>query len=237
MKAKIILALQAGLVVTFAPSAISQESEILAGRNSTGLLKIDIEFPLPLVLPAAIYAGIPGYATGELGFHSTQFDDPSNDFFQLSPSADFRLILMAHDPGMEIWTGTQYLAAGDSFYIGPPPFDTHPIWNLTNGVPGVVYSLTLKLHDLNGIYADSDPFELSFTPPVPIVAIQITSLDATHVQLTWPTNAAGWSLESAAGLPASSWKTVTNLPDISNTNFSLTLDTSPNQMFFRLHLP
>ena len=76
MNQNILPLLLGALLVLLDPAAIAQESEILVGQDSAGSLKIDIEFPLPLPLPASIYAGIPGYATGELGFHSAQFDDP-----------------------------------------------------------------------------------------------------------------------------------------------------------------
>ena len=59
------------------------EEEILAGRNAAGQLRIEVGYAQPLALPVSVFPGIPGYATGELGFHSTIIDDPANDFFQL----------------------------------------------------------------------------------------------------------------------------------------------------------
>jgi hypothetical protein len=107
------------------------------GRSAAGQLKVDVSFT-QAGLPASIFPGISGYATGELGFHSTILDDPANDFFQLSPAADFRFILLAKDPDMEVWndTGLDFMGIGEAFFIGPPPFDTHPIWNLVNATGG-----------------------------------------------------------------------------------------------------
>src|SRR5471030_2293146 len=82
------------------------EEEVLAGRSAAGQLKVDVDFTQPLVLAASVFPGISGYATGELGFHSTILDDAANDFFQLSTAADFRFILLAKDPGMEVWNDT-----------------------------------------------------------------------------------------------------------------------------------
>ena len=230
------------VIVAFIASRALAEDEILVGRTAAGQLKVDIGFTQPLELEASIFPGISGYATGELGLHSTLLDDPINDFFQLSPAADFRFILLAKDSEMEVWndSGSGYLGIGESFFIGPAPFDTHPIWNIVTGTAGNSYSLTLKLRDLNGVYPDSEPFVLSFTPiqvspgPGPY-QINITQVDSLHAALSWTTNAIGWDLQSAASVPAANWDTVTNVPDIAGTNFSLSTSTADTQRFFRLH--
>src|SRR6516165_8353865 len=74
--------------------------EIVVGHGAAGQLKVEIGFEQPLGLPVSVFPGSPGYATGEAGFHSAAIDEPANDFFQLSPTADFRLILLAKDAGM-----------------------------------------------------------------------------------------------------------------------------------------
>jgi hypothetical protein len=215
------------------------EEEILAGRSASGQLKVAVEFVQPLTLEASIFPGISGYATGELGFHSTILDDPVSDFFQLSTAADFRFILLAKDPGMEVWNynASGYLGINETFFIGPPPFDTHPIWNIVNGTPGHAYSLTLKLRDVNGVYPDSAPFVLSFTPLQILYQINIKQVDPLRATLSWTTNAAGWELQSAPSVAAANWNTVTNVPDLAGTNFSLRIVTTETQQFFRLHKP
>jgi hypothetical protein len=213
------------------------EEEILAGRSAGGQLKVNIDFIQPLVLEASVFPGISGYATGELGFHSTILDDATNDFFQLSTAADFRFILLAKDAGMEVWndTGSGYMGTNDTFFIGPAPFDTHPIWNIVNGTPGNAYSLILKLHDVNGIYPDSLPFTLSFTPVQILHRINLEQVDPLHAVLSCTANATGWDLESAASVTATNWVLVTNVPVIAGTNFSLRITTVETQQFFRLH--
>ena len=150
-------------------SSARPEEEVDFGQSSTGELKAQIEFDQPLPLPRSIFPGIIGYATGEMGLHSIPLDEPTNDSFQLSLTSDFRFILLSKDPGIEVWNdhGSGYMTNGESFYVGPPPFDTHPIWNITSGTTGNVYSISLKLHDVNGVYADSDPVTLSFTSITP----------------------------------------------------------------------
>jgi hypothetical protein len=218
-----------------------EETVILVGRNAAGALVVDSDYTQPAELPVSIFPGISGYATGEIGMHSTVFDDPTNDFFQLSTAADFQFILLAKDPGMEVWNydGSvfRYMATNETFYIGPSPFDTHPLWNLVNGTPGTAYSLTLKLHDLNGVYPDSDPFVLSFTPVQVHYPLSIQQTDPLNIALAWTTNAVGWELQSSLSLTATNWTTITNVPGIAGTNFSLSRPTVETQQFFRLRKP
>jgi hypothetical protein len=193
-----VVRLTLATVVALGVSQTSAEEEILVGRSAAGQLKVDVGFTQPLGLAASIFPGISGYATGELGIHSTILDDQTNDFFQLSTAADFRFILLAKDPGAEVWNdrGSGYMGIRELFFVGQAPFDTHPIWNIVNGTPGNVYSLTLKLHDLNGVYSDSAPFILSFTPLQVLSGsgpyrINIMTVDLLHATLAWSTNANG----------------------------------------------
>jgi hypothetical protein len=218
--------------------ALAHEEQVLSvGRNAAGEVIVDSDFPQPVELPLSIFPGISGYAFGELAFHSTILDEPDEDFFQLSTAADFRFVLLAKDPGIEVWndTGSGYMATNATFFIGSAPFDSHPIWNIVNGVPGNSYSLTLKLRDVNGVYPDSEPFVLSFMPVEIRPLIGIALVDASHVRLSWPTNAVGWELQSAFSATAANWTTVTNSPAVVVNNFALTITNSLQQQFFRLH--
>jgi hypothetical protein len=214
-----------------------EELELVVGRSAAGELKVERRFTQPVVLPGSIFPGIPGFATAELAFHSTILDEPDEDFFQLSTAANFRFVLLAKDPGVEVWndTGSGFMATNATFFIGSAPFDAHPIWNIVNGTPGNSYSLTLKLRDLNGVYPDSEPFVLSFTPIEVRPLIGIASVDALHIRLSWPTNAVGWELQSAVSTAAANWTTVTNSPAVVTTNFAVTMGTTAQQQFFRLH--
>ena len=215
-----------------------EETVILVGHNTAGELIVDSDFPQPVVLPASIYPGISGYATGELGLHSTVLDDPTEDLFQLSTATDFRMILLAKDSGMEVWndSGSGYMATNELFYVGPSPFDTHPVWNLVNGISGHAYSLTLKLRDLNGVYPDSAPFVLSFTPEQIRYPLSIKPIDSLHSMVSWPTNATGLELQSSASL-AADWSTVTNGLSVAGTNFTFSTTNIETQQFFRLYRP
>jgi len=142
----------------------------MVGRTAAGQIKVEVGFDI-LGLPVSPFPNISRYATSEVGFHSIVSDDAADDFFQPSPAADFRLILQSKEAGVEVWNdhGSGYMTNGESFYVGQAPFDTHPIWNIVSGLAGQSYSLTLVIRDLNGIYTDSTPFTVSFTPVAPAV--------------------------------------------------------------------
>ena len=232
-----IITLAVVIFLAAATELVLAEDELDVGRSAAGQLKVDIDFPQPFELAVSVFPGMPGYATGELGVHSASVDDPTNDFFQLSPGADFRFILLAKDSGMEVWNdhGSAFMQTNETFFIGTAPFDTHPIWNITSGTPGNEYSLTLKLRDLNGVYPDSAPFVLSFTAVQIHYPLAIKQADPQHATLSWTTNAAGWELQSAASVAATNWATITNVPALVGTNFSLSITTAERQQFFRLH--
>ena len=218
--------------------AVAEEAEIHIGRSTAGQIKVEVHFDPPLELEPSVFPGILGFATGLLGMHSADADDPTNDFFQVSSAADFRFILLAKDQGMEIWKyPAGHMAIGETYVLGQAPFDNHPLWHLTTNTPGVAYSLTLKMHDVNGVYADSDPFALSFTAQIVRPYLRIARTDAQRATLSWPTNAVGWTLESANFPTAGNWNLITNVPSISSTNFSLSLGTADSPKFFRLHQP
>ncbi len=140
---------------------------------------------------------------------------------------------------MEVWndTGSGYMGIGESYYIGVSPFDNHPIWDLVGGSPGIAYSLTLRFHDLSGIYPDSAPLILSFTQAITPVALALRQAASNELTLSWPTNASGWALESTAAVTPAAWNPVTNGVGIVGTNFSLSLNMAEAQQYFRLRKP
>ena len=119
------------------------------------------------------------------------------------------------------------MGVGDSFFIGPAPFDTHPIWNIVNGTAGNSYSLRLKVRDLNGVYTESEPFELSFTPMPP--ALTITNASPGFVTLSWAPNTPGFVLQTTTALTPVTWNNAPSGP----TNPITVPATSPAR-FYRL---
>jgi len=198
-------------------------------RSAAGQLQVGIDFAQPSRLPVSVFPGMPGYATGEMGLHSAAFDEPTNDLFQLSPEADCRLILVAKDPGIEVWNdhGSAFMEVGEEFYIGTAPFDTHPLWNIVHGQPGDSYSLTLKVRDLKGVYADSAPFVLSFTPDPPV--LNLTAAAPGFLTLSWTPDTSGFVLQVSPTLSPAAW---TNAP--SGAANPVTLPMSAATGFYRV---
>lgn len=229
------------LLLSFLPGATvvraHEELEIVVGRTATGALVMESHFSQPVELPASPFPGISGYATGELAFHSTLLDDPANNLFQLAPTAQFRLRLLAKDVGVEIWneTGTGFMAINETFQVGPAPFDVHPIWNIP-ATPAIgSYAVSLQLFDVNGVYPESEPITLHFTPQPSPPPLRLFGAAPAQVQLAWPTNAVGWELQTAEIWGATTWNEVTNFPSVVGTNYVLTVDAALPQQFFRLH--
>lgn len=207
------------------------EDDLVVGHDSLGQLKVEVGFEQPLGLPVSVFPGWPGYATGEVGFHSAAFDEPTNDFYQLSSGSDLRFILLAKDPGMEVLNdhGSGFMSLGESFFMGPPAFDTHPLWDLVYGQIGVAYSLTLQIHDVNGVYSDSDPVQLNFTAAPPLLNIHKTA--PGFVTISWSPDTPGLVLQSSPILTVPAW---TNSP--SGTNNPAILPVTSPAGYYRLGL-
>ena len=72
--------------------------------------------------------------------------------------------------------------------------------------------------------------DASLPPP----SMEISRLNATSLQITWPTNAAGYVLEFTTNLPAQAWTTVTNSVVINGDLFTVQLNSTEAHRFFRL---
>jgi hypothetical protein len=70
------------------------------------------------------------------------------------------------------------------------------------------------------------------SPPQP--ALDISPLDSATLQLSWPTNAVGYSLESASSFPAQVWSPVTNSLTSIGEFFVVELSITEPRQFYRL---
>ena len=80
------------------PALAHEEQVLLVGRTAAGELRGSHGFCPTGRASESIFPGIPGFATGELAFHSTVLDEPDEDLFQLSTAADFRFVPLTNDP-------------------------------------------------------------------------------------------------------------------------------------------
>lgn len=154
-----------------AQSPDSAHSEIIIGQSRGGQLKAQIHFPLPVRLPVSPFMGFDGWASGMPGLASNPLTDPDADMFPLSPCAILSFVLVHEDRGIHVWndTGSAYLRPGNALFLGTPYFDSHPVWNIIDAVPGMSYSLRMFDHDHSGELRDSEIFTLTFTLEQPEV--------------------------------------------------------------------
>ena len=64
--------------------------------------------------------------------------------------------------------------------------------------------------------------------------LRISRLQGGAIQLAWPTNAADYRLEYVATHSGTNWTTVTNTVGVAGGNFSVTVDGTGAQRFYRL---
>jgi hypothetical protein len=138
-------------------------------RDGSGQLAIEFDFAE--TLPLEFVTGLlNGCTLDSPGFNSPDFDEPDENLFQLSPNADIVFEVVSIDAGLKVHTpGFADIldAPGDQWVIGPPAFDTHPVWHIDSDEPGfdpgAVYSIRFKLLDLGSTaYLESEVYTLQF---------------------------------------------------------------------------
>lgn len=103
----------------------------------------------------------------------------------------------------------------------------------------LVYSYAVGTVTVTGFLGDTESTAtIRIVATIPVAAtLQITPLPEA-VQLTWPTNASGYLLETNSNLtnPAG-WGVLTSDYSILSTNFSVTAPSTNSAQFYRLRLP
>ena len=128
--------------------------------------------------------------------------------------------------------------------MGISAVDSRLAWAVSAGQFAVIQwttngGSTWMTHTQLGIETMPSLFTVSFaSTPIGWPLLSVTQSSPLQATLSWPTNAAGFVLETTLGLPASTWMTVTNVPVIGNNSlFNIVIATTNAQQFFRLHLP
>jgi uncharacterized repeat protein (TIGR03803 family) len=105
---------------------------------------------------------------------------------------------------------------------------TSPQAGLVQGSDGYFYGTTVN----GGLSGEGTIFRLTILPPPP--ALTLIPLGPNLI-LTWPTNYAGYTLQSARNLGSSAvWTTNSAAPVIVNGQNAVTNHITGTQMFFRL---
>jgi hypothetical protein len=132
-------------------------------------------FPWPL--PASEWPTLVGFALEDPGFVSLSADEAQPGVFEpLADDANVALrVLSVSSPEMKLWNpvgpgeaGFQ-IAGDDLWLLGPPFFDTHPIWHIDQAdshydAAHAPWEVTFQLVDLAGGYASSDAVTVNFAP-------------------------------------------------------------------------
>jgi len=74
----------------------------------------------------------------------------------------------------------------------------------------------------------------SFTVTVAALRLNIRAIDSSSLEISWSTNASGYSLEYATSVPTSVWIPVTNSPGVVGNQFVVSIIGTNPQQFFRL---
>lgn len=153
----------AGAMLVCALSSEARAHGLVVGRSASGQLKAHVEVSLPVPLPPSPFPGTDGWAGASPGIASAEVDEPQQDLYMLAPNSSIQLILVGADAGIQIVTSHVWVV-GEVFDMGPPVFDYHLVYNIPNGQIGATYAMHFRLHDVNGVHADSPVFTLVFTP-------------------------------------------------------------------------
>ena len=154
------------LALAAAPFQTPPHPEIVVGRDAKGRLSARFDAARVFPLGPSRFVNVGGFAEAMPGLNSTFTARPDDDFFVLDEAADLEFVLVGADAGLEVWNdhGSGPMRTGESFTLGHPPFDSHPVWNAPHGEPGRRYELRLQLRDRSRRYSESATLSLAFTP-------------------------------------------------------------------------
>ena len=115
-------------------------------------------------------------------------------------------------------------------------------WGTTSGRPGGLFHVSQNIN-YDGAYSSGayqyyqtywETLNVQFAPQ-PSVGIALT--DTKTVVLTWPSAAAGYTLQQNSTLNAETWSNVTNVPELVNYQYQAILPEPSANTFFRLTVP
>jgi hypothetical protein len=182
--------------------------------------------------------GTPNLAPHQACFHP----GPDNEYstYRFTAPAAGNYLLQASFVGADIvgTTTDVHVLVNDSLIFngsvngfGPgtgPSFSTNLVLQVNDRVDFEVGDGT------SGFFSDSTGIQATLTSS-PRLGIQPVA--AAQTQFSWSTNFTGFSLESATNLPANAWIPVTNSVATQGQQFTVTVDTTLPQQYFRLRKP
>ncbi|MCX5691262.1 MAG: hypothetical protein NTV94_15990, partial [Planctomycetota bacterium] len=157
-----LIAVCAGLASLGVALPVLAHDEVTVARNAAGQLVGHNHAKHAVMLEPSIFSDIDGFATGLVGFHSADVDEPMEDMYSLAETCNIEAVLVSIDHGLVVHNGFQILAVGDSMGFGTPFFDYHPIFQIEDHHAEGELSLQFVFRDLNGVYSASEPMLMTF---------------------------------------------------------------------------
>jgi hypothetical protein len=158
--------LHCAFLLVCARASAQAHPEIVVACDAAGKLVAKFDAAKPYPLTASMLTWIEGYAGAIPGVSSLFDPAPAEGLFPPDPKSNLVLVFHGADEGAAVWNdrGTDLMRPGETFGLGAPFFDTHPIWNLAKGAPNKPHAIRMQLRDKAGIHKDSDVFAPTFSP-------------------------------------------------------------------------
>ena len=145
----------------------------------------------------------------------------------------FTFQLLANTAGAGATLEVMPMLNGEDAFPNPFMFDAtgYAAQQFTYNTPQLSGFDTYKI----GLYVDFALMRLTVvdaSPPRP--TLDLVQLDAATLQLSWPTNAVGYVLESATNLSGQAWSPITTGITTNGDSFFVELGITGSRQFFRL---
>lgn len=166
------MALSAVAAPAFAGDPHEHEGDFIVGRTGANQLALEFDDDEPFVLPSVAFIPGDGWGSDDPGFNALSEDEPDEDFFQLSGSAQIAVQLVSKDPDLHVLDDVLFTALmvnpGDQWALpAGASFDDHPFWFIDDAdfsEVGVLFDFSFTLVDLSGTYSESEVYTAQFTP-------------------------------------------------------------------------
>ena len=135
------------------------------------------------------------------------------------------------------------------FLNGQEPLNDPLVFDVSSGYYGSVHSFDTATPSYIGSTAaltNYDAYVIGLTldyalvsltvvdASIPPPGLDVFAVDTGLIELSWPAEAADYSLESTTNLPGQVWSPVTNNPVFNGSFYSVQLETAGTQQLFRL---
>ena len=144
--------------------------DFIVGRTGSNQLAAEFDPGDIHDLPIVTFIPGDGFGGDDPGFAALDVDEPGEDFFTLSASAEISIELVSRDADLQVLDDALFTTlldtAGDQWALpAGNTFDTHPFWFVDDpdfSELGQTFDLSFKLVDVSGTYTDSPVYSTQF---------------------------------------------------------------------------